>query len=88
MKIVSHVQVQWIGVLLVSSCCAIEERCDISAQVATQGPAITICDAVEKGDLVEIERLLRAGVDVNATNEYGMTPLLMAADWGRTTVSC
>lgn len=37
---------------------------------------------IKKEDLVEIRRLLDSGVDVNATNKHGWTPLMLAAGSG------
>ena len=42
--------------------------------------------AAKTGDLEEVRRLLRAGVDVNARNEYGYTALIVAASYGHPAV--
>lgn len=39
--------------------------------------------AVQRKSLSMVERLLKAGVDINAKNTYGRTPLLIAMDTGR-----
>ena len=39
--------------------------------------------AVERGDTIEVKRLLEAGADVNAKNEFGSTPLHWACVYGR-----
>ena len=41
-----------------------------------------ILTAVNKGDTVEVRRLVEAGADVNAANESGVTPLMNAAGMG------
>ena len=42
--------------------------------------------ALERADLVSLERLLDAGLDVNARDEHGQTALMNAARNGRTPV--
>jgi ankyrin repeat protein len=42
--------------------------------------------AIERADLVSLERMLDAGVDVNARDEHGQTALMNAARAGRTLV--
>src|SRR5947209_1337775 len=42
--------------------------------------------AVESGDLPGVERLIRAGANVNAANRYRVTPLSIAALHGDTRV--
>ena len=50
---------------------------------ALNGDGVTLLmTAVREGDLQELERLLKAGVDVNARGERGWTPLMVAADRG------
>lgn len=39
----------------------------------------SLCDYAITGNLPEVKKLLDEGVDVNATNQYGQTPLMMAA---------
>ena len=39
---------------------------------------IALCKAIDKEDMVEIDRLVAAGADVNARGKDGMTPLLWA----------
>jgi ankyrin repeat protein len=43
-------------------------------------------EAAEKGLFKEAYRLLRAGADLNAANERGLTPLMRAAGWGQLAV--
>ncbi len=42
--------------------------------------------AVEDGDLIEVERLLEEGADVNLQDEWGITALLMAVKKGYTEI--
>jgi ankyrin repeat protein len=41
-----------------------------------------LLSAVNKGDTVEVRRLVEAGADVNAANDSGVTPLMNAAGMG------
>jgi ankyrin repeat protein len=43
-----------------------------------------LIDAARQGNVKEVERLLEAGADVNATNERGETVLMRAAEHGQT----
>ncbi len=43
---------------------------------------ISLCKAIEKRDLVEIQRLVKSGVSVNAKGRGNMTPLLWAFPMG------
>lgn len=40
--------------------------------------AVELCDAIERNDLGEMERLIASGIDVNAQGRGGMTPLMWA----------
>jgi uncharacterized protein len=44
----------------------------------TDEKAIALCHAIEAEDLEEMDRLVAAGVDVNAKGKGNMTPLLWA----------
>jgi len=44
----------------------------------TEPKVIALCHAIEANDLAEMERLVRAGADVNAQGKHKMTPLLWA----------
>ncbi len=48
---------------------------------ADQGKALL--DAISKGDPKEVQKLLLAGVDINARDEHGATALMKAAERGR-----
>ena len=63
---------------------------ETTAEEATEEVAPTpevLFEACIKGNLEEIERLLGQGVDVNATDNFGMTALMYAADLGRTDIA-
>jgi len=44
----------------------------------TDEKVIQLCKAIEKNDVAEMEKLIKAGANVNAIGMYGMTPLLWA----------
>ena len=44
----------------------------------TEPKVIALCHAIEANDLAEMDRLVRAGADVNAQGKHKMTPLLWA----------
>ena len=44
----------------------------------TDPKVIALCHAIEANDLAEMDRLVRAGADVNAQGKHKMTPLLWA----------
>jgi ankyrin repeat protein len=57
---------------------------------ATKNPAVASDDlvfAVKLGDVVEINRLLDNGADVNSQNKNGITPLIAAAFYGNLEVA-
>ena len=41
-----------------------------------------LLDACTAGDFVELERVIKAGADVNGRNKFGSTALMLAADDG------
>ena len=55
----------------------------------SHGGVCNICllEAVEKGDIHKIKTLLSHGADVNVRNNFGWTPLHIAAYWGNTVVA-
>jgi uncharacterized protein len=52
------------------------------AAEAQEGGAAALPDAAYRDDLQAVERLVRSGLDVNATNRYGMTALSLACTNG------
>jgi len=55
------------------------QRCGWKAEAYFTDPlVIALCHAIEAADLVEMERLVKAGADVNALGKDKMTPLLWA----------
>jgi uncharacterized protein len=55
------------------------QRCGWRAEdYFTDPKVVALCKAIEANDLAEMERLVRAGVDVNAEGKGKMTPLLWA----------
>jgi len=49
-----------------------------------KAPEITIHEAVVTGDIKAVERHIAAGSDINLKDEYGSTPLIVAATFGVT----
>ena len=57
----------------------VHQRCGWTAEdYFTDPQVIALCHAIEANDLVEMERLVKAGADVNAQGKDKMTPLLWA----------
>lgn len=59
----------WLGVVVVTA-------------ISAQGDPGALLRAVERNDLAEVHRLLKAGADPAAANRYGVTPLHMASTNG------
>ena len=58
---------------------SIHQRCGWRAEdYFTDPKVIMLCRAIEANDLAEMERLVKAGADVNAQGKDKMTPLLWA----------
>ena len=58
---------------------SLHQRCGWKAEVYFTDPqVIALCRAIEANDLGEMERLVKAGADVNAQGKDKMTPLLWA----------
>ena len=58
---------------------SIHQRCGWKAEdYFTDRKVISLCRAIEANDLAEMERLVKAGADVNAQGKDKMTPLLWA----------
>jgi hypothetical protein len=57
----------------------VHQRCGWKAEdYFTDPQVIALCQAIEASDLVEMERLVKAGADVNTQGKDKMTPLLWA----------
>ena len=48
---------------------------------------MTLIEAVERGDIESVQLLIEAGADLNAENEYGETPLIIALDNGSSEIA-
>ena len=67
------------GVLAMLPGATIHQRCGWKAEdYFTDPKVIALCHAIEASDLAEMERLVKAGADVNAQGKDKMTPLLWA----------
>ena len=53
------------------------------AQIKSAAPAQDLWQIAEAGDLDQLEKVLARGADVNACNDFGVTPLMVAAYHGR-----
>lgn len=47
------------------------------------GCAPALHSAAQKGDILKVNQLIAEGADINAIDRSGMTPLLLAAMWGK-----
>ena len=66
--------------LVINSAC-------LAQSVNTKQLGQELIDAAEKGDLSAVNRLLKAGADVNALNDKGSSALTIALDWRHTAVA-
>lgn len=67
------------GVANILPCRTLHQRCGWKAEdYFTDPKVIALCRAIEVNDFVEMERLVKAGADVNAQGKGKMTPLLWA----------
>ena len=67
------------GVLDLLPSRTIHQRCGWKAEdYFTDRKVIALCRAIEANDLAEMERVVKAGADVNAQGKDKMTPLLWA----------
>jgi hypothetical protein len=67
------------GLLAMLPGATVHQRCGWKAEEYFSDPqVIALCHAIEANDLAEMERLVKAGADVNAQGKDKMTPLLWA----------
>ena len=67
------------GLLAMLPGATVHQRCDWRAEdYFTDPQVIALCKAIEANDLAEMERLVKAGADINAQGKDKMTPLLWA----------
>jgi hypothetical protein len=67
------------GLLAMLPGATVHQRCGWKAEdYFTDPKVIALCHAIEANDLAEMERLVKAGADVNAQGKDKMTPLLWA----------
>jgi ankyrin repeat protein len=67
------------GLLAMLPGATVHQRCGWKAEEYFTDPqVIALCHAIEANDLAEMERLVKAGADVNAQGKDKMTPLLWA----------
>lgn len=67
------------GVMAMLLGATVHQRCGWKAEdYFTDPQVIALCRAIEANDLAEMERLVKAGADVNAQGKDKMTPLLWA----------
>jgi hypothetical protein len=67
------------GLLAMLPGATVHQRCGWRAEEYFTDPqVIALCHAIEANDLAEMERLVKAGADVNAQGKGKMTPLLWA----------
>ena len=67
------------GVMAMLPGATVHQRCGWKAEdYFTDPQVIALCRAIEANDLAEMQRLVKAGADVNAQGKDKMTPLLWA----------
>ena len=67
------------GLMAMLSGATVHQRCGWKAEdYFTDPQMIALCHAIEANDLAEMERLVKAGADINAQGKDEMTPLLWA----------
>ncbi len=77
------------GLLALSGCASLSHRAaPDSAAVNRRGPdgSTPLQWAVYRGNVAEVEHLLRAGANVSAANDYGATPMMLAAVKGNVAI--
>ncbi len=77
------------GLLAMSGCASLSHRAaPDSAAVNRRGPdgSTPLQWAVYRGNVAEVQRLLRAGASVTEANDYGATPMMLAAVKGNTAI--
>ena len=52
-------------------------------KIGTSVNTNTLITAAEQGDLVSVNKYVKAGIDMNHMNKYGFTPLIAASSRGR-----
>lgn len=67
-----------IAIIIAGLLTALTISCSLS--YADQNEALM--EATRKGDLAQVQDLLEKGADVNTRDEYGWTPLTLAAEKG------
>ena len=58
----------------------------LSLLILSPAQAGPLHDAVDKGDVAQVKRLISKGADVNAEDTVGMTPLMQASRQGNTSI--
>ena len=73
-----HILITTITALVLVGCATTQQP---KSPIA-EAPKISIHEAVKKGNIEAVKQHLVAGMDVNAKNSYGWTPLYYAASEG------
>ena len=84
MSLTSSVKTAFIACLFFITACTGEQGKGTAESGKIRAPSVTIHEAVFMGNLKAIEKHIAAGTNLNEQDEYGSSPLAIAATFGKT----